>query len=34
MKEEELEKKEARDKAYGDVKMYLANDWELKEETP
>lgn len=31
---EELEKKEARDKAYGDVKMYLANDWELKEETP
>ncbi len=28
------EKKLARDEAYKDVKMYIANDWELKEETP
>lgn len=30
----EQEKKEARDEAYKDVKMYIANDWKLKEETP
>ena len=28
------EKKQARDEAYKDVKMYIANDWKLKEETP
>jgi hypothetical protein len=28
------EEKQAREEAYKDVKMYLANDWELKEETP
>ena len=28
------EKKVARAVAYQDVKMYLANDWTLKEETP
>ena len=28
------EKKLARDEAYKDVKMYIANDWKLKEETP
>jgi hypothetical protein len=28
------EKKLARDEAYKDVKMYVANDWKLKEETP
>ena len=28
------EKKIARDEAYKDVKMYIANDWNLKEETP
>lgn len=28
------EKKLARDEAYKDVKMYIANDWNLKEETP
>ena len=27
-------KKQAREEAYKDVKMYIANDWELKEETP
>lgn len=27
-------KKAARDAAYQDVKMYIANDWNLKEETP
>lgn len=26
--------KAAREEAYKDVKMYLANDWTLKEETP
>ncbi|MEP6262482.1 MAG: hypothetical protein ABJ092_12955 [Gillisia sp.] len=30
----EQEKKAARDEAYKDVKMYIANDWKLKEETP
>jgi hypothetical protein len=30
----EQEKKLARDEAYKDVKMYIANDWKLKEETP
>lgn len=30
----EQEKKQARDEAYKDVKMYIANDWNLKEETP
>tara|TARA_R110000796_G_scaffold250514_1_gene379580 strand:- start:2331 stop:2576 length:246 start_codon:yes stop_codon:yes gene_type:complete len=30
----EQEKKESRDEAYKDVKMYIANDWNLKEETP
>lgn len=30
----EQEKKEARDEAYKDVKMYIANDWKLVEETP
>lgn len=30
----EQEKKIARDEAYKDVKMYIANDWKLKEETP
>lgn len=30
----ELEKKAAREEALKDVKMYLANDWVLKEETP
>lgn len=30
----EQEKKQARDEAYKDVKMYIANDWKLKEETP
>jgi len=25
---------ERRESAYQDVKMYIANDWELKEETP
>lgn len=29
-----MSKDEAREKAYADVKMYIANDWELKEETP
>lgn len=28
------EKKQARQEAYQDVKMYIANDWELVEETP
>ena len=28
------ERKQARDEAYKDVKMYIANDWKLKEETP
>jgi len=28
------EKKLAREEAYKDVKMYIANDWDLKEETP
>ena len=28
------EKKQAREEAYKDVKMYVANDWKLKEETP
>ena len=28
------EKKQAREEAYKDVKMYIANDWKLKEETP
>jgi len=28
------EEKQAREEAYKDVKMYLANDWDLKEETP
>lgn len=28
------EKQKARDEAYKDVKMYIANDWKLKEETP
>jgi hypothetical protein len=27
-------KKQARDEALRDVKLYLANDWNLKEETP
>jgi len=31
---EQLEKKQARDEAYKDVKMFIANDWKLKEETP
>lgn len=30
----EQEKKQARAEAYQDVKMYIANDWKLKEETP
>lgn len=32
--ENEEEKKQARKEAYQDVKMYIANDWDLKEETP
>jgi hypothetical protein len=28
------EKKDARKEAYADVKMYIANDWDLVEETP
>ncbi len=28
------EKKKARESALQDVKLYLANDWQLKEETP
>ncbi len=28
------ERKRARDEAIQDMKMYLANDWQLKEETP
>ena len=27
-------KKQARKEALADVKLYIANDWELKEETP
>jgi len=34
MTDDELAKKTARDEAYKDVKMYMASDWELKEETP
>jgi hypothetical protein len=34
LSEAEQEKKQARAEAYQDVKMYLANDWTLKEETP
>ncbi|AIN75099.1 hypothetical protein SL053_001922 [Flavobacterium psychrophilum] len=30
----ELERKMAREEAKRDMKMYLANDWQLKEETP
>jgi len=30
----EEDKKQARKEAYNDVKMYIANDWDLKEETP
>jgi len=28
------EQKQAREEALKDVKLYLANDWNLKEETP
>ena len=30
----EQEKRNAREEAKRDMKMYLANDWQLKEETP
>ncbi len=31
---EDTEKKQKREEAIKDMKMYLANDWQLKEETP
>lgn len=31
---EEQNNKQQRDEAIKDMKMYLANDWQLKEETP
>ena len=34
MEEKLDEKKQAREDALKDVKLYLANDWNLKEETP
>ena len=34
MNKEMDKKEEAREKAMNDVKLYLANDWNLKEETP
>jgi hypothetical protein len=34
MADNDAARAQARDEAYKDVKMYLANDWSLKEETP